>query len=133
MDEKHFFSPNSGGDWRNRSPDADQEYFIDKMQMLKIRLRKYEEVSTLGGVVTSPVLNIILEYLYPGESPSLPLLGRTKVGREGGVARQVLRHQQRPVRDVRAEETHSPAARRAGRRTTASSTATIPISSNECQ
>lgn len=41
MDEQ----PLLGEDWRNRSPDADQEYFIDKMRLLKIRLRKYEEVS----------------------------------------------------------------------------------------
>lgn len=41
MEEHQFF----GGDWRTRSPDADQEYFIDKMRMLKIKLRKYEDVS----------------------------------------------------------------------------------------
>lgn len=34
-----------GSDWRTRSPDADQEYFIDKMRMLKVKLRKYEDVS----------------------------------------------------------------------------------------
>lgn len=37
-----------GSDWRTRSPDADQEYFIDKMRMLKARLRKYEEVSEIA-------------------------------------------------------------------------------------
>ena len=44
MDDQHLLS----SDWRNRSPEnADQEYFIDKMRMLKVRLRKYEEVSDL--------------------------------------------------------------------------------------
>lgn len=43
-----------GRDRRNRSPDADQEYFIDKMRMLKTRLRKFEDVS--GFPIILPLL-----------------------------------------------------------------------------
>lgn len=45
MDEQQLYGNSGTGDWRTRSPDADQEYFIDKMRMLKMKLRKYEEVS----------------------------------------------------------------------------------------
>lgn len=64
-------------DWRTRSPDADQEYFIDKMRMLKIRLRKYEEVSATRDH-TYPCKWIVYS-LISGEPCLVPLSSRAKV------------------------------------------------------
>lgn len=82
MDDQQLFG---SSDWRTRSPDADQEYFIDKMRMLKMKLRKYEDVSPYW-CAPNYFLLLILSPFLSGESSAVPLPSGTKVRRQGGVA-----------------------------------------------